>query len=710
MSCLRIPTKFRRDRDTPKTPDYTLIPTKRPHPCSNQPAPFIYLANGQMFTQDPTLPTKTGQVGFRDAPATGLPSLKNLRRTGEELKGDEQQSPSLILEDVFEAGMSVHVNKRNKQSRQWTTTVIPQLVYLYMKLLWETDNLHEESSFFTASVELHWKFVNAPLRVSSSYRWADICVLEFVRELFLRVAPNHRAWCNTVTEFLDRQGYHITGKDPLRRRFSNALQWYNSLRHATKGLVDRNIQRHREGLFSIDENDEDLSPAFSLFTPSSQPHSSMDEYDYPPEMSLPSLRPTSPLLDVAKDSLADNIEGDMNDSDGETDGFGNKRAHLENMTTKNQELDFDLIVCIDACFTQKHNKTRAWDPLKKHPDTLWLSEDELRSAEEYVESLRPSDPKPTGDGEEQEGEDGFDGTMQLPRLALDGCHESFTAADECHQKASTQFFDCTGVMALLCRHDRVLWLANMFLAGEKQFYVIALLRKLFENLPDDFLIGLLYDIECQLDRSCNKWGFLEEFHNRLAFAISVFHAFGHHWACQLIYHPRKRKGFGLSDGEGCEQFWHSISHLISFLRVCGVEHTDEESQQGLAVWLTRKMSDAQVAVLNGARRMESSGETKAFLREQWELHVQEQTKPLPLEMLQKKVSEFEKIAMDLDADDFEHAQAVQDLPDAQRKLADAQKKHKSKEHLLGVEESQAVQHLVASLFLRDRMKALVLKS
>lgn len=53
-------------------------------------------------------------------------------------------------------------------------------------------------------------------------------------------------------------------------------------------------------------------------------------------------------------------------------------------------------------------------------------------------------------------------------------------------------------------------------------------------------------------------------------AVSVFHAYGHQWACQLVFHPRKCDGFGLSDGEGCERFWSAIRRLISGLRVCGV--------------------------------------------------------------------------------------------------------------------------------------------
>jgi hypothetical protein len=54
------------------------------------------------------------------------------------------------------------------------------------------------------------------------------------------------------------------------------------------------------------------------------------------------------------------------------------------------------------------------------------------------------------------------------------------------------------------------------------------------------------------------------------FAVSVFHAFGHQWACQLIYHPRKCKGFGLSDGEGCERLWSALRKMIPSLRSTGV--------------------------------------------------------------------------------------------------------------------------------------------
>jgi hypothetical protein len=99
---------------------------------------------------------------------------------------------------------------------------------------------------------------------------------------------------------------------------------------------------------------------------------------------------------------------------------------------------------------------------------------------------------------------------------------------------------------------------------------LVLLETLFQHLPLDITVGALYDIVCSLERSCRLWGFLDRYLDRLSFAVSVFHVFGHEWACQLLYHPRKRVGFGFTNGEGCERFWHSISHLIAHLRICGV--------------------------------------------------------------------------------------------------------------------------------------------
>ena len=57
---------------------------------------------------------------------------------------------------------------------------------------------------------------------------------------------------------------------------------------------------------------------------------------------------------------------------------------------------------------------------------------------------------------------------------------------------------------------------------------------------------------------------------RLVFATSVMHAYGHQWACQLVYNPRLREGLGLTEGEGTERVWSKFRKLIGVTRTSGV--------------------------------------------------------------------------------------------------------------------------------------------
>ncbi|KAL0564282.1 hypothetical protein V5O48_017770 [Marasmius crinis-equi] len=394
---------------------------------------------------------------------------------------------------------------------------------------------------------------------------------------------------------------------------------------------------------------------------------------------------------------------------------------------ENYDLEFDAIVCVDACFTQKHNKGGGRDPHKQHPDMVFMKEEEVEKIEDHVDSVQPPtswarDQKANKKGEEKG--DGYDGSMKVPHSALDGCEASFTAADDRREKASTQFLDCTALMALLCRHDRVLWIANMKSVGEKQHYVFALVNKLFEHVPPGHRVGLLYDIGCQLHGSCMKWDFLRDYWDRLGFTISVFHAFGHNWPCQLIYHPRKRTGFGLSDGEGCERFWHSISRLIPYIWVCGSARSRS--------LILRKRSDAHGAEWVGKNNIGESGYSANFLREQWELQKAVQTKPLPkksnqqgkqavkevmrlrssVEMLQSKKEELEPIMLDLDADLCDYVEATENLPSAKQRFDEMRRKLQQKEQVLGVEAQQEtclMAHLRARKLQRDRLECLFRK-
>ncbi|KAF8197276.1 hypothetical protein K438DRAFT_1906137 [Mycena galopus ATCC 62051] len=343
---------------------------------------------------------------------------------------------------------------------------------------------------------------------------------------------------------------------------------------------------------------------------------------------------------------------------------------------------------------------------------------------------------------EVDEDDGYEyERLPLPRSVYDVCEASFKAADKKREKASTEFFEDTALMALLCRHDRVLWLANMHSAGEKQFYVIALVEMLFQHLPLAIRVGLLYDVGCSFERSCWKWGFLGRFMDRIAFAVSVFHAFGHEWACQLLYHPRKRGGFGFTNGEGAERFWNSIRHLIAHLRICGyhnrlytldtqIEQADEASLLRLGDWVARRYRHSVQKHAEANKELRKAGKLTVLLREQWELQVKSQTKPLPrrtkncgqqavtaVVLLRAAVKTREdeadqlrkKFLVSVDTDDDNAALYQLELVAAEEALAKSKRNLQRKEAALGVTEHADLQTLVKSEYIRVRRNARALK-
>ncbi|KAJ3963600.1 hypothetical protein EV361DRAFT_813214, partial [Lentinula raphanica] len=207
--------------------------------------------------------------------------------------------------------------------------------------------------------------------------------------------------------------------------------------------------------------------------------------------------------------------------------------------------------------------------------------------------------------------------------------------------------------------------------------------------------------------------------DRMTFAISVFHAYGHGWPCQCVYHPRKCEGFGLSDGEGCERFWHSISKLIAYLRVCGhytrlytldaqVQYADRVSLVGLGDWLARKWRITQAKHREADMEVINSGRDAQYLREQWKEQVLLQTKPLP-NTLRDRISALEDTVTNVDSEVYEVAEAEEKLPDLREKLSSLQVRLLRQEQTLGVAGRSQYRHLVTSPFVGLRMNAHALK-
>ncbi|KAK7025348.1 hypothetical protein VNI00_016059 [Paramarasmius palmivorus] len=773
------------EAEVPTRPHY--FPARAAHHSSNrqQARPIVFLSDGSTLSHNPLSRLPYGQFGFRAPPFTDISESGSTCETVSDLGvtqhvasdfDDSTGSPSeldpnpILFIHSTPPPLSPHRLKRQRQSQRWLNEILPKLVQPYMDIVHHSKNfqirLPEESLPCTCGKPSRViaitivRFANleqvnlsicgcrlapAVLLQLGCFPCApviptlavDIKVLEFVSRLFVRIAPNHTAWCAALEDFMSSQGYHLHGEDPIRRRFSNALHWYNALKDRARLFVDDLLCNTRSNMLRTP--DYETSPATTPdITSYLHTHNA-------PSSEFSSSTPTSPCpVDCDADSTSSHDsspQSDMPKLERPSD-YLRSRCPLC-FGGRRRDIGFDAIVCVDACFTQKHNKQQRDQPLQ-HPHSVFVPEADVLSMEAHVEFVRPSRPRKQGANGEpipQEVPDGFEGSMKVPTSVLDGCEDSFTAADERRQKASTKFFDCTALMGLLCRHDRVLWLVNMTSAGEKQHYVLSLLAALFQHLPDDFTIGLLYDVACQLHCSFIKFSFLKEHSHRISFAISVFHAFGHRWPCQIIYHPRKREGYGLSDGEGCERFWHSISKLIPFLRVCGyyvrlytvdvqIQHLDRESLLGLGKWLERKWIACHDRRRSALASLEKSGKEESFLRQQWAAQIKHQTRPLPsqsqnsgkravLEVLQLRdavarlqsaLSNLEESLIAPNVAPYVYLEIQAEIPLREQRLKDAKQKLRTKEMALGLSERQEVGRLVNSPFLKARMNALAVKT
>ncbi|KAF9515371.1 hypothetical protein BS47DRAFT_1262229, partial [Hydnum rufescens UP504] len=310
----------------------------------------------------------------------------------------------------------------------------------------------------------------------------------------------------------------------------------------------------------------------------------------------------------------------------------------------------DLIVCIDS----HDGMEGASDPPIFSGNTIFLSREFLQEWEAKVETIcsakgpnvgkkRPHPSTSLAD----EGDRCEDG-LHVPNSALQQCGDSFIAADENCIKASHTRFSNTGLMGLLCHHDHVLFLANMWTAGEKQFYALALIDVLMKEIPCHWQVGLLYDIACQLHCALIKWKYLDVWLPRLRFATSVFHAYRHQWVCQLWYHPRKAQIWGLSDGEGCERLWACLRKLIPVLRVTGyhrrlfildlqIEQRDSEETLSLCKRLRDRINKTQARLGLAKAEFDTLGYSQEYLRGQFEQQQAYQSRPIQKQSKNKGV-------------------------------------------------------------------------
>ncbi|KAG6912626.1 hypothetical protein DXG01_013241, partial [Tephrocybe rancida] len=273
-------------------------------------------------------------------------------------------------------------------------------------------------------------FASAPLEPTLA---VDFKVLDFVSTLFLHVAPNNTGWTDTVETFLTKQGYKLAYEGSLRKRFGNALVWYNVLQDATTRHIDQILRVARCHAIEID-NGMDISREFEENDPFSSPcarqttpHPSSSDEDTPPQSLLLAQSPPTPSQPPHTPrrypTVEDEDEHDEEDSPIVVAGFKRGRdednveeppnpfpdplarvrpsdylrarcplcfgGEFPRARTEDERPDDDpdAIVCIDACFTQKRNR-QARDPPRTHPRTVFIPEADAEAMEKHVEFIR----------------------------------------------------------------------------------------------------------------------------------------------------------------------------------------------------------------------------------------------------------------------------------------------------------------------------------
>ncbi|KAF4586576.1 hypothetical protein EYR40_010588 [Pleurotus pulmonarius] len=391
------------------------------------------------------------------------------------------------------------------QWKTWTTKVLPQLHAVYLNLLFRTESLRKEppeiphrdctcdnarQRKLTVTVVKFTEITKLiltmrPCRLAAEQLVegglfpcapthptlaVDIHVLEFVTRLFVHLPPNNTVWCAALESFLGFLGYSLAGKDPLRRRFGNTLQFYSCLKDSTTLSLDKVATSIRNPAPTIPT--EEIHPLDEVETNGdiqSAVEADDDDDDTQSVFTATPLtkRPPGTLRNPQKRRHCDS-ESDESESD-EASSFD--ESPFPEPPNRDRPSDYlqnqcpccfggvfpreglkgpNALVSLDACFTQKHRQ-KDCDPPLGHPRTVFLPEADVDATEQYVDALRSS---ASHSRKRQRQDDGND----------------------------------------LNKVEAGMLVSNAVLAGEKQHYVIALLETLFQHLPHTFSIGVLYDI------------------------------------------------------------------------------------------------------------------------------------------------------------------------------------------------------------------------
>ncbi|KAG0706003.1 hypothetical protein DFH29DRAFT_980719 [Suillus ampliporus] len=390
----------------------------------------------------------------------------------------------------------------------------------------------------------HGLFPTAPLQPRMA---VSLELLSFYRALFERSCDAINALTYALKTYYSRRGFQLTDSKvkPFRCGLGHAVQWYDILQIEVERQIEDLLERCRDQVTRFEEASPEVnSDVTSTSSPSCNPAISDDR-------DPPSSRCSSVLAQRCPACFGGIFHGRLT------------------------EEGADIHVATDGNFHHWHRRS-AGDCPHFYDPTYFLPKGFVDEVGHRIDAQRKRPPKAR--------------SPLVPDEAIDLCEGAYEAADGKKQKAAMDSFDDTGVMALICRHDIPLFFANIDSPGEQQKYSIALLQHLFSLLPPQATVTLLYDVGCVLARSLSKYEILpEDVTNRLCFATTAMHAYGHEWACQLVYNPKMCVGLGLSDGEGTERLWSRFVRLIGVERSSSATAIGQEMRIDLGDWIKRRL-------------------------------------------------------------------------------------------------------------------------
>ncbi|KAG6827850.1 hypothetical protein H0H92_010266 [Tricholoma furcatifolium] len=140
----------------------------------------------------------------------------------------------------------------------------------------------------------------------------------------------------------------------------------------------------------------------------------------------------------------------------------------------------DIHVCLDGNFNHRHLRSAGDSPHFYDPSYILPKQfvDEVGAEMEKLRSA-PQRRHPKA---------------KVPDEAVDDCESSHVAGKGSNVKTNMERYDDGGLMALVCRHDIPIVLANIDTPGEQQKYAVAMLRWFFQLIPPQATVAALYDV------------------------------------------------------------------------------------------------------------------------------------------------------------------------------------------------------------------------